>query len=85
MQDVKHPTGVISTPEHGSGELLSPKCNHSHVLFTPPFTAPFCVCVKLWFSAPLNTMTTMIKSSSHLIGVSPDTNNEPTIFIIGRA
>ena len=35
MQDVKHPTVVIFTPEHGSDKLLSPKFNHSHVLFTP--------------------------------------------------
>ena len=34
MQDVKHLTKVILTPEHESDELLSPKCNHSHVLFT---------------------------------------------------
>ena len=38
---VKHPTGVILTPEHESDELLSPKFNHSHVMFTLHFTALF--------------------------------------------
>ena len=47
---------------------------HSHFAFVQ----------KLWFFAPQNTVTTMITSSIHLIGVSPDTNNEPTILTFGR-
>ena len=64
MEDVKHPTRVIWTPEHESGEFLSPKCNRWHVLPNTLYMAKIVLGEKSRFAAIGPPQTSELQTAS---------------------